>query len=168
MRQRSRSAPTPALAASRSRACSKPSTAWSAGARGIPRDADLIFDVRFLDNPHYVPALQPLTGRDREVAAHIEQDPDCELFFARLWRLLDPLLPRYETEGKTYLTIGIGCTGGRHRSVYVVERLTARLRAAGRHAEVAHRDLASSGLIAPASPDIASLSSAAGPRDGID
>ena len=77
-------------------------------------------------------------------------------FFSGLWRLLDPLLPRYETEGKTYLTIGIGCTGGRHRSVYVAERLTARLRAAGRHAEVAHRDLAPSGLIAPASPDIAS------------
>jgi RNase adapter protein RapZ len=69
---------------------------------------------------------------------------------------LDPLLPRYETEGKTYLTIGIGCTGGRHRSVYVAERLTARLREAGRHAEVAHRDLAPSGPVAPASPDIAS------------
>jgi len=72
--------------------------------RGIPRDADLIFDVRFLHNPHYFPALQPLTGRDPAVAAHIEQDPDCELFFAALWQLLDPLLPRYETKGKTYLT----------------------------------------------------------------
>jgi RNase adapter protein RapZ len=124
--------------------------------RGIPRDADLIFDVRFLDNPHYVPALQPLTGRDPAVAAHIEQDPDCEMFFAGLWRLLDPLLPRYETEGKTYLTIGIGCTGGRHRSVYVAERLTARLRAAGRRAEVAHRDLPPTDLVAPVSPGIAS------------
>jgi len=124
--------------------------------RGIPRDADLIFDVRFLDNPHYVPALRPLTGRDPAVAAHIEQDPDCEPFFSGLWRLLAPLLPRYEMEGKTYLTIGIGCTGGRHRSVYVAERLTARLCEAGRRAEVAHRDLKPSGLVAPASPGIAS------------
>jgi len=123
--------------------------------RGVPRDADLVFDVRFLDNPHYVPALRPLTGRDPAVAAHIEQDPDCELFFAGLWRLLDPLLPRYETEGKTYLTIGIGCTGGRHRSVYVAERLTARLRAAGRRAEVAHRDLPPPGVLAPVLPGIA-------------
>ena len=123
--------------------------------RGIPRDADLVFDVRFLDNPHYVPALRQLTGRDPAVAAHIEQDPDCELFFAGLWRLLDPLLPRYETEGKTYLTIGIGCTGGRHRSVYVAERLTARLRAAGRRTEVAHRDLPPPGVLAPVLPGIA-------------
>jgi RNase adapter protein RapZ len=124
--------------------------------RGIPRDADLIFDVRFLDNPHYIPALRPLTGRDPAVAAHIERDPDCGPFFSRLWRLLDPLLPRYETEGKTYLTIGIGCTGGRHRSVYVAERLTARLREAGRHAEVAHRDLPSTGIVAPVSSGVAS------------
>ncbi len=119
--------------------------------RGIPRDADLIFDVRFLDNPHYVPALRPLSGCDPAVAAHIERDPDFEPFFAGLWRLLNPLLPRYETEGKTYLTIGIGCTGGRHRSVYVAERLTARLREAGRHAEVAHRDLPQLDLLAPVS-----------------
>jgi RNase adapter protein RapZ len=124
--------------------------------RGIPRDADLIFDVRFLDNPHYVPALRPLCGCDPEVAAHIERDPDFAPFFAGLWRLLNPLLPRYETGGKTYLTIGIGCTGGRHRSVYVAERLTARLRETGRHAEVAHRDLPQSALLAPVSPGAAS------------
>jgi UPF0042 nucleotide-binding protein len=124
--------------------------------RGIPRDADLIFDVRFLDNPHYVPALRALTGCDTEVAAYIERDPDCEPFVAELWRLLNPLLPRYETEGKTYLTIGIGCTGGRHRSVYVAERLTAQLREAGWRVEVAHRDLPPAGLIAALSPGIAS------------
>jgi RNase adapter protein RapZ len=124
--------------------------------RGIPRDADLIFDVRFLDNPHYVPALRPLTGCDPTVAAYIERDPDCEPFFAGLWRLLNPLLPRYETEGKTYLTIGIGCTGGRHRSVYVAERLTTQLREAGRRAEVAHRDLALAGLLPALSPGVAS------------
>ena len=115
--------------------------------RGIPRDADLILDVRFLDNPYYVPALRSLTGRDPAVAAYIERDPHLERFFAGLWQLLEPLLPRYETEGKTYLTIGIGCTGGRHRSVYVAERLAERVRQAGLRAEVAHRDL----LFGPAS-----------------
>src|SRR5438132_2889564 len=79
---------------------------------GIPRDADLIFDVRFLDNPHYVPELRQLTGRDAAVAAYIERDPDFLPSFDRLLQLLQPLLPRYEKEGKTYLTIGIGCTGG--------------------------------------------------------
>src|SRR5689334_20258479 len=71
---------------------------------GIPRDADLIFDVRFLDNPHYLPALRQLTGRDSAVAAHIERDPDLSPFLNGLWRLLQPLLPRYELEGKAYLT----------------------------------------------------------------
>jgi UPF0042 nucleotide-binding protein len=117
--------------------------------QGIPRDADLIFDVRFLDNPHYVPELRPLTGRDRRVAAHIDCDPGFQPFFASLWQLLQPLLPRYEIEGKTYLTIGIGCTGGRHRSVYVAGRLAALLRAAGFRAELSHRDLAFPGSPEP-------------------
>jgi UPF0042 nucleotide-binding protein len=117
--------------------------------QGIPRDADLIFDVRFLDNPHYVPELRPLTGRDRALAAHIEQDSGFQAFFSGLCRMLQPLLPRYEKEGKTYLTIGIGCTGGRHRSVYVAERLAAELRAAGSRVELSHRDLARSGSVAP-------------------
>ena len=116
---------------------------------GIPRDADLIFDVRFLENPHYVPELRPLTGRDPAVAAYIERDPDFPPFFAGLWRLLQPLLPRYEKEGKTYLTIAIGCTGGRHRSVYVAERLAAKLRSAPLRVELAHRDLSPSGSPAP-------------------
>lgn len=116
---------------------------------GIPRDADLIFDVRFLDNPHYVPELRQLTGRDPAVAAHIEQDPDLAPFLTGFWRLLEPLLPRYEQEGKTYLTIAIGCTGGRHRSVYVAERLAAQLGAAGLRVELAHRDLVQSALVAP-------------------
>jgi UPF0042 nucleotide-binding protein len=119
---------------------------------GIPRDADLIFDVRFLDNPHYVPALRQLTGRDPAVAAHIERDPDLSPFLNDLRRLLQPLLPRYELEGKTYLTIAIGCTGGRHRSVYVAERLADQLGAAGRRVELAHRDLAQ-----PSSPASAAL-----------
>jgi len=116
---------------------------------GIPRDADLIFDVRFLDNPHYVPELRPLTGRDPAVGAHIERDPGFLPFFSGLWGLLQPLLPRYEKEGKTYLTIGIGCTGGRHRSVYIAEQLSAQLRAAGSGVELSHRDLLLSGSPAP-------------------
>jgi len=122
---------------------------------GIPRDADLIFDVRFLDNPHYSSELRLLTGRDPAVAAHIERDPALSPFLTGLWRLLQPLLPRYEREGKTYLTIAIGCTGGRHRSVYVAERLAAQLGAAKLRVEVAHRDLVQSGsqaLIASGAP----------------
>ena len=127
--------------------------------QGIPRDADLIFDVRFLENPHYVPALRQLTGRDPAVAAHIERDPDLSPFLGGLWRLLQPLLPRYEQEGKTYLTIAIGCTGGRHRSVYVAERLAAQLGAEGLRVELAHRDLVHPGspaLGAPGAPVTAS------------
>jgi UPF0042 nucleotide-binding protein len=108
---------------------------------GIPRDADLVFDVRFLANPHYVAELRVLSGRDAAVAAHIERDPALAPFFDHLWRLLRPLVPRYEEGGKTYLTIAIGCTGGQHRSVYVAERLAARLRQAGWRVELAHRDL---------------------------
>ena len=109
--------------------------------QGVPRDADLVFDVRFLANPHYVAELRALSGRDDAVAAHIAQDPACAPFLDRLWRLLRPLLPRYEEGGKTYLTIAVGCTGGRHRSVYVAEQLALRLRQAGWRVELAHRDL---------------------------
>jgi UPF0042 nucleotide-binding protein len=126
---------------------------------GIPRDADLIFDVRFLDNPHYIPELRQLTGHHPEVAARIERDPDLAPFLAGLWRLLEPLLPRYEQEGKTYLTIAIGCTGGRHRSVFVAEQLSAQLGAAGLRVELAHRDLVQSrspALVAPGAPPTAS------------
>ena len=81
------------------------------------------------------------TGRDPAVGAHIETDPDFAAFLDRLWQLLEPLLPRYETGGRTYLTIAVGCTGGRHRSVYVAERLAHCLRDAGWRTELAHRDL---------------------------
>lgn len=109
---------------------------------GVPRDADLVFDVRFLRNPHYVPELKPLTGRDAAVGAYVAEDPDFPGFFDRLTDLLAPLLPRYEAEGKSYLTVAVGCTGGRHRSVYVAERLTAWLTARGRRATLRHRDTA--------------------------
>jgi UPF0042 nucleotide-binding protein len=109
--------------------------------KGLPREADLVFDVRFLRNPHYVPELKPLTGRDREVAAHVEADPDFPGFWTRLTAFLDPLLPRYVAEGKKYLTVALGCTGGRHRSVLVAERLADHLRSLGWRADVTHREL---------------------------
>ncbi len=108
---------------------------------GLPRDADLVIDVRFLRNPHYVPGLQPLNGKDKAVGEYIAADPDFHSLFDELDAWLGRLLPRYEREGKTYLTIAIGCTGGRHRSVYVAELLAARLSRDGRHVAVAHRDL---------------------------
>jgi UPF0042 nucleotide-binding protein len=109
--------------------------------RGLPREADLVLDVRFLKNPHYVPSLKPLTGRDPEVAAFIDSDPDCQRFLDGLQAMLGPLLPRFDAEGKSYLTIAIGCTGGRHRSVAVAERLADWLRAAGRSVSLSHRDV---------------------------
>lgn len=108
---------------------------------GLPRDADLVFDVRFLRNPHYVAALRPLTGRDAPVGEFIEADADFTPFFERLCAWLAPLLPRYEREGKSYLTIAIGCTGGRHRSVYIAERLALWLSRQGRPVGIGHRDL---------------------------
>ncbi len=110
---------------------------------GVPREADLVFDVRFLANPHYEDSLRPLTGRDAPVGAFIEADPDYAGFFVGLTRLLEPLLPRFRQEGKSYLTIAVGCTGGKHRSVYVAERLAAWLTAQGQDATVFHRDIAS-------------------------
>ncbi|MDN3568922.1 RNase adapter RapZ [Paeniroseomonas aquatica] len=108
---------------------------------GLPRDAELVFDVRFLRNPHYDPALRPLTGRDPAVAAHVEADPDFAGFWQRLTGFIDPLLPRYVAEGKKYLTVALGCTGGRHRSVLVAERLADHLRGLGWRADVTHREL---------------------------
>ena len=108
---------------------------------GVPRAADLVFDVRFLNNPHYEPELRRLEGRDPRVAAYIEADPSFAGFIDRLTGMLQPLLPRYEQEGKSYLTIAVGCTGGRHRSVAVAERLAGWLRGLGRPVSVAHRDL---------------------------
>jgi UPF0042 nucleotide-binding protein len=119
---------------------------------GLPRDADLVFDVRFLENPHYTAALRHLTGLDAPVGAFIEADPDYQPFFERLTQLLLPLLPRYDREGKSYLTIAIGCTGGQHRSVFVAERLAERLRAHGKPVDVAHRDVAMGGRRGVATP----------------
>ena len=95
--------------------------------RGLPRDADLVFDARFLRNPHYDPILRPGTGLDRDVAAFVEADPAFEPFLAKVTDLLTLLLPRFVQEGKKYAGIAVGCTGGRHRSVHVVQCLAARL-----------------------------------------
>lgn len=95
---------------------------------GVPREADLVFDARFLRNPHYVPALKPGTGLDADVGAYVAADAGFDEFFESLTHLLGLLLPRFAQEGKSYLTIAVGCTGGRHRSVYVTERLAEWLR----------------------------------------
>ena len=107
---------------------------------GIPHDLDLLFDVRFLANPHFVPELKTKTGHDPAVAAYIEKDADTEPFLARLLEFLEYLLPLYEKESKSYLSIGVGCTGGKHRSVYVAERLASALSARGLAVRVSHRD----------------------------
>jgi RNase adapter protein RapZ len=108
---------------------------------GVPREADLVFDVRFLDNPHWDPKLRPLSGLDAPVAAKIGRDAAYRGFFRNLKTLLAPLLPRYDHEGKSYLTVAIGCTGGRHRSVFIAEELLRWLRQRGYSAAVRHRDL---------------------------
>jgi len=112
-------------------------------ARGLPRHADLVFDMRFLRNPHWEPELKPLTGLEEAVGEHIAADPAYEEAMARIEELILLLLPRYAIEGKAYVTVAFGCTGGRHRSVHVVERIARRLRNAGFSPTVAHRDLAS-------------------------
>ncbi len=108
---------------------------------GLPREADMVFDVRFLRNPHYDPALRPLDGRDKQVADHVREDQDYDDFFSSLTGFLGPLLPRYAAEGKSYLTVAVGCTGGRHRSVLVTEDVAKWLRNAGYAVTLRHRDL---------------------------
>jgi RNase adapter protein RapZ len=108
---------------------------------GLPRDADLVFDVRFLANPHYDPELRPMTGLQVPVARFIRRDEGLEPFLKTLAGLMLPLLPRYAAEGKSYLTVAIGCTGGRHRSVFIAEELGQWLQDEGFPVHVHHRDL---------------------------
>ncbi|HSG33384.1 MAG TPA: RNase adapter RapZ [Sphingomonadaceae bacterium] len=112
-------------------------------ARGMPPVADLLFDMRFLDNPHWQEELRELTGLDRAVAEHIRSDPAFAPSFARVCDLVLDLLPRYAQQGKAYVNIAFGCTGGRHRSVFVTEELAAVLREAGYAPTVRHRNLGS-------------------------
>jgi UPF0042 nucleotide-binding protein len=116
--------------------------------RGLPRGVDMVFDCRFLTNPHWVPALRELDGRDPRVAAHVEADPRFEGFFEKLADLVQFLLPAQLQEGKAHLAIGFGCTGGQHRSVVVAEKLAMRLAEQGwpvakRHRELERRSAAS-------------------------
>lgn len=108
---------------------------------GIPREADLVFDVRFLANPHYDPVLKPLTGADPACGDFIARDAAWKPFFGALTGLFDILLPGFAREGKSYLTVAVGCTGGRHRSVFAAAQLAQWLRAHGRKVDVVHRDV---------------------------
>ena len=112
-------------------------------ARGMPPLADLVFDMRFLDNPHWVEGLRELTGRDAAVGKHIETDPAFHLAFAQIFDLLTTLIPRYAAQGKAYVHVAFGCTGGRHRSVFTAERMAKSLREAGFSPTVRHRNLGS-------------------------
>ena len=111
--------------------------------RGLPRNADLVFDMRFLRNPHWVDTLRDGTGLDPAVAAYVQADPAYDSAMTQIETLLATLIPRYQAEGKTYLTIAIGCTGGRHRSVHVTERIGRFLTGSGNTANIIHRNLAS-------------------------
>jgi len=107
---------------------------------GLPLESDLVFDVRFLDNPHFVPELRPLTGRDPQVSQFVLSQPDCQTFIEQVKDLLFFQVPRCCKEGKCSLTIAVGCTGGRHRSVAIVEELRPYLLGTGCAVEITHRD----------------------------
>ena len=106
----------------------------------MPYNLDLLFDVRFLPNPHFVEELRPLTGLDEGVLEYLRKQPDYETFYAKLLDFVTFLLPEYSKEMKSYLTIGVGCTGGKHRSVAIGQRLGEDLGARGYSVEIVHRD----------------------------
>ena len=108
---------------------------------GVPTDADLVFDVRFLPNPHFIPEFRKLTGKHPKVAKYVRQFPQTKEFLDKAADMLTFLLPHYIKEGKSYLTVAIGCTGGQHRSVMIAEELKKRLSAAGYRVKAAHRDM---------------------------
>ena len=108
---------------------------------GVPLDADLVFDVRFLPNPHFVPEFRKKTGKDPRVAAYVRGFPQTQEFLAKVSDLMLYLLPHYVEEGKSYLTVAFGCTGGQHRSVMMAEEMARRLRKAGYKVKALHRDI---------------------------
>ena len=108
---------------------------------GVPAEADLVFDVRFLPNPHFIPEFRPLTGRDAKVAAYVMDFPQTKEFLDKTAEMLEFLLPYYVKEGKSYLTIALGCTGGQHRSVALAEEIKKRLSEVGYRTKVTHRDM---------------------------
>jgi UPF0042 nucleotide-binding protein len=107
---------------------------------GLPAEAEMVFDARFLRNPHYEPHLQPHDGRNAAVGVYIAEDPAYAPFFAQLTAMLPPLLARFKEAGRESVTIAIGCTGGRHRSVFVAESLAKELKKAGHNVSLRHRD----------------------------
>lgn len=108
---------------------------------GVPADADLVFDVRFLPNPHFVPEFRKLTGRDPKVAKYVKQFPQTQEFLEKTIDMLNFLLPHYIKEGKSYLTVAFGCTGGQHRSVFIAEEMQKRLAESGYRVKTSHRDM---------------------------
>ena len=108
---------------------------------GVPLDADMVFDVRFLPNPHFVPEFRKLTGQDPKVAAFVRKFPQTQEFLAKVTDLMLYLLPHYVQEGKSYLTVAFGCTGGQHRSVMMAEEMAKRLKKAGYQVKAVHRDM---------------------------
>jgi UPF0042 nucleotide-binding protein len=108
---------------------------------GVPTEADLVFDVRFLPNPHFVPEFRKLTGKDPKVAKYVRQFPQTKEFLDKTTDLLKFLLPHYIKEGKSYLTVAFGCTGGQHRSVFIAEEMKKRLETEGHRVKTAHRDM---------------------------
>jgi UPF0042 nucleotide-binding protein len=108
---------------------------------GVPTEADLVFDVRFLPNPHFIPEFRKLTGRHPKVAKYVRQFPQTQEFLDKATDMLKFLLPHYIEEGKSYLTVAFGCTGGQHRSVFIAEEMKKRLEAEGHRVKTAHRDM---------------------------
>lgn len=108
---------------------------------GVPSEADLVFDVRFLPNPHFIPEFRKLTGRHPKVAKYVRSFPQTQQFLDKATEMLKFLLPHYIEEGKSYLTVAFGCTGGQHRSVFIAEEMKKRLEAAGHRVKTVHRDM---------------------------
>jgi UPF0042 nucleotide-binding protein len=108
---------------------------------GVPPESDLVFDARFLPNPNFVPKLRPLTGAHASVAAYLRRQPETRAFLRKILSLVAFVLPRHEREGRSYLTIAVGCTGGRHRSVMLANAIGADVRRRGFPVRIVHRDL---------------------------
>ena len=109
--------------------------------RGVPSDVDFVFDARCLPNPHWEPQLRPLSGRDPAIREYFARHPEVDAYYQDVVNLLQNWIPRFEAEQRSYVTIGIGCTGGRHRSVYLAERLAEAFRSSREHVITFHREL---------------------------
>ncbi len=108
---------------------------------GLPHEADLLLDIRFIPNPYYIPALKDLNGKDERVQRFVKKWPETRKFLEKYFSLINYLIPLYENEGKSFLTLAFGCTGGRHRSVVIAEETYARLNTGGLETTLTHRDI---------------------------